>query len=332
MKRNKFIYLIIFSLVFLGFTNGVKAKECIYFDGEPKHVDMEYNPSTSDSCHYAHKGIWSKEDAITNAFVSGIEKVCAKKTNGKYEYRATVYSLENANACSDNGFSWQNVKDIIKDVYNLSGTSASATSSDNGCCMKQDNVYTFYKRNSENECSSLANQGYGYNMGYMSQAKCNAESVNSGNGNAQIITNDTTNNNNSNNNNNSSDPDNNHSGNGTVDGYSGSTGTDTMTVGFDCDDPDINSIVKTIKTIYNLLRFSVPVILIIMGSIDFLKATIAGKEDEIEKHKKTFINRLFLAVIIFMLLSIFQLTTNILEKAGVANSNSWVECWNHVND
>ena len=69
-----------------------------------------------------------------------------------------------------------------------------------------------------------------------------------------------------------------------------------------------------------------------MGSVDLLRATIAGKDDEIEKHRKVFINRLYLAAIIFLLLSVFQLTTNILERAGVTNSNSWIECWNHINE
>ena len=88
----------------------------------------------------------------------------------------------------------------------------------------------------------------------------------------------------------------------------------------------------TLKTIYNLLRVAVPVILVILGSVDFLRATIAGKDDEIEKHRKRFINRLIIAGMIFMLLSVFQLTANVLQKAGVTDSKSWVECWNSIGE
>lgn len=311
MKQNKFIYLIIFSLVFLGFTNGVKAKACIYNDGSLKWTDMEYNQSTGSSCNDAHRGKWANDDAITNAYLQGIEKVCAKKINGSYDYRSTVYSQATANACGDNGYSWKNVSDIIKDVYGLANpTSSSSTGNQNnntnGAQTPSSNTPSL---STSTDCNIPENICINDKHGTYANGCCSWS----------VYTPAATN---------TSDPDGNSAGNGSTTATSGTTGTDTMTVGFDCNDESVKGVINTIKTIYNLLKYATPVILIIMGSIDFAKAVVAGKDDEIEKNKKRFMNRLFIAVLIFLLLSIFQLVTNIISSSGAANSNSWFNCWN----
>ena len=321
MKRNKFIYMLIFSLVFLGFTSGVKAKACLYYDNGTKWVDLEYNQGSNSNCYNQYNGQWTRDDAIANAFISGIQKVCAKKVNGAYDYRATIYSQETANACSDNGYSWQNVSDIVKDVYNLSqrttnGSSGSNSTGNSGSTGSTQNV-TSSVCVSENDISKDdCISHYGANSWKENERQCCYTTT------TQAPTNLPSNYPTSN-------PDGNSAGDGSTTATSGTTGSDTMTVGFDCNDPSVAGIVSTIKTIYNLLKYATPVILIILGSVDFLKAVVAAKEDEIEKNKKRFINRLLLAVMIFLLLSVFQLITNILGSSGANESNSWLSCWNN---
>ncbi len=94
-----------------------------------------------------------------------------------------------------------------------------------------------------------------------------------------------------------------------------------------CKNGDVAKAISFTKNIYNIMRVAVPVILVIMGSLDFAKATIASNTDEMEKNKKRFINRLIIAAAIFLLLSLFQLITNILVSSGVAGSDSWLTCW-----
>lgn len=94
-----------------------------------------------------------------------------------------------------------------------------------------------------------------------------------------------------------------------------------------CSDGNVAKAISFTKNIYNIMRVAVPVILVIMGSLDFAKATIASNTDEMEKNKKRFINRLIIAAAIFLLLSLFQLITNILVSSGVAGSDSWLTCW-----
>ncbi len=337
MKKNKLIFLAIFLLVFLGFISEVSAKACIYIDGGLKWEDMEYNQSTNRSCNDAHKGQWARDDAITNAYLQGIEKVCAKKTGGTYEYRATIYSLETANACSDNGYTWKNVSDIIKEVYSLTdNTSNSSNNTEtktdcsipenicknlpnykygNGCCTWNAATSTSNNSNNtetktdcnipENTCSQLPN-------GRMENGCCKWDTYTptpSSNPNqpAQERT--------------GTDQDYNNGGKPT-DPYP------YMKVDLGCD--GMKDILGLIKTIYNLIRYATPLVLIILGSVDFMKAVMAGKEDDIKKNQHRFVSRLILAVGVFLLLSVFQLITNILSSAGTEDGDAWYNCWNSL--
>ena len=94
-----------------------------------------------------------------------------------------------------------------------------------------------------------------------------------------------------------------------------------------CKDQDIKNLLSVIKKIYNLIRIATPIILVIMGSIDFLKAVISQKEDDIVKNRKKFITRIFLAILVFMVLSIFELVTSILGVSNINDSDSWINCW-----
>ena len=58
----------------------------------------------------------------------------------------------------------------------------------------------------------------------------------------------------------------------------------------------------TLKFIGNLLRLAfiaVPIVLIIIGSIDFVKATLAKNDDDIKKAQSAFIKRIIACVLIF---------------------------------
>lgn len=105
---------------------------------------------------------------------------------------------------------------------------------------------------------------------------------------------------------------------------------ETITLGFDCNDPKINELMHLVKRIYNLLKYLTPLLLVILGSIDFFRATISGTAEEMDKNKKRFFTRLGIAAIIFLLFSVFQLITNILGNAGVGGNDSWLQCWNSL--
>ena len=75
------------------------------------------------------------------------------------------------------------------------------------------------------------------------------------------------------------------------------------------------------STIINVLKIATPILIIIFGSVDLMKAVIAQKEDEIIKGRQTFIRRLIIGVCVFLVFVIVQLVINLVAQ----NNISW-EC------
>lgn len=81
-----------------------------------------------------------------------------------------------------------------------------------------------------------------------------------------------------------------------------------------------------------LFQIGIPIILIVLGTIDLGKAVIASKEDEIKNAQKMLIKRAIYAVAVFFVVTIVSLvfslfsTTKDEELTGVATS--WLSCWN----
>ena len=81
---------------------------------------------------------------------------------------------------------------------------------------------------------------------------------------------------------------------------------------------------KVISIIYIAIQVAVPVVLVIMGSLDLMKSITAGKEDEIAKGRQTFIKRLVAAVLVFFAFVIVKLVIGL-----VADSDSKIiDCTN----
>lgn len=77
------------------------------------------------------------------------------------------------------------------------------------------------------------------------------------------------------------------------------------TISFDPKLPD------TIHVIILVLQIAVPVLLVIFGSIDFVKAITSQKDDEIKKGQKTFISRIIAGVIVFFVFAIVKLVVSL---------------------
>lgn len=89
-----------------------------------------------------------------------------------------------------------------------------------------------------------------------------------------------------------------------------------------------NNLAELIHTVITLLKFGIPVLLIIFGMIDFSKGVIASKEDEAKSGQKLFIKRLISAVLVFFVASIVQLVVSIADEKNAANES---EVWNCAN-
>lgn len=82
--------------------------------------------------------------------------------------------------------------------------------------------------------------------------------------------------------------------------------------------PEITSL------IFNIIQIIVPIILVVIGSIDFLKGVTAQKEEEIKKGQQIFIKRLITAAIIFFVVVFVKLLVSVISNS--TNSQNIVDC------
>lgn len=81
-----------------------------------------------------------------------------------------------------------------------------------------------------------------------------------------------------------------------------------------------------------LIQIGIPIILIVLGTVDLGKAVIASKEDEIKNAQKMLIKRAIYAVAVFFVVTIVTLVFSLFASTGDEDlenvSNSWTSCWN----
>ena len=82
---------------------------------------------------------------------------------------------------------------------------------------------------------------------------------------------------------------------------------------------------ELISWFITIVEIIVPIILVIMGAIDFLKAITSQKEDEIKKGQQIFIKRLITGLLIFFIIAIVKLLIGVVSS-GANESKNIVDC------
>ena len=85
-------------------------------------------------------------------------------------------------------------------------------------------------------------------------------------------------------------------------------------------------LINVVSTIITVIKFGVPILLIIFGMLDLGKAVVASKEDEIKKGQQMFIKRIISAVLVFFVVVVVQLVVNL--AAGKKENESIWSCVN----
>lgn len=67
-----------------------------------------------------------------------------------------------------------------------------------------------------------------------------------------------------------------------------------------CSDLFGSYLLEKINNVMNIIRITVPILLIIFGIVDFFKATFDNNEDEMKKDRERFIKRIIAAIIVFL--------------------------------
>ena len=80
--------------------------------------------------------------------------------------------------------------------------------------------------------------------------------------------------------------------------------------------------------VYDLLKIATPIIVIITGMLDLLKAVSAQKEDEIKKAQQKLLRRLLAGAVVFLIFVILEIVINIIaEKNEAINALDCVNCF-----
>lgn len=90
-------------------------------------------------------------------------------------------------------------------------------------------------------------------------------------------------------------------------------------------------IVRLIYLIVRYITILVPIILIVIGTFDLLKAVTASKEDEIKNAQKMLIKRIIYAILIFLIVPILNLIFTIFKPTEIDSNSTyqedWYSCW-----
>ena len=78
---------------------------------------------------------------------------------------------------------------------------------------------------------------------------------------------------------------------------------------------------------YDFLKILTPVIIIITGMIDIVKAVTAQKEDDMKKAQKKLINRLIAGSVVFLVFVIVETVINFVAESDTADAMNCVNCF-----
>lgn len=101
--------------------------------------------------------------------------------------------------------------------------------------------------------------------------------------------------------------------------------------------PDLVPIFKFIKNgVYPIIQIGIPILLILMGSIDLGKAVMSSDDKEIKGATSKLIKRAIAAVAVFFVAAIVSLLMGLFSSSGadesgtVSGTDSWKDCWNNL--
>lgn len=94
---------------------------------------------------------------------------------------------------------------------------------------------------------------------------------------------------------------------------------------------ELRPIIKFIKlAVFDTIQLVVPILLIVMGTIDFVKAVIAT-DDKVNKDAiSKFIRRCLSAIAIFFIVTIVTVIMDMFAKTDVGKQNDWKSCWQNI--
>lgn len=88
-----------------------------------------------------------------------------------------------------------------------------------------------------------------------------------------------------------------------------------------------NAIPNVVSIAYTIIQIAVPVILVVMGSLDLFKGITAQKEDEMKKGQQMFVKRLVAAALIFFVFVIVKVVVSFVADGSSVAIMECAECF-----
>lgn len=96
---------------------------------------------------------------------------------------------------------------------------------------------------------------------------------------------------------------------------------------------ELQMILDIIITLLDVVKFFIPILLIIFCTIDIFKMIVSKKEDEVKKLRKDIFNKIFYAIIIYLIPFLIPFILNLVDGLIPMNYDaSWKECWDFVKE
>ena len=104
-----------------------------------------------------------------------------------------------------------------------------------------------------------------------------------------------------------------------------------------CGGADVLRVIRFIWMLLDIVFFIVPIVLIVMISLDFAKCVIAGKDDEMRKNTGIVIKRIIYCVALFLVEPICALVIDMATDATLDPNApepdwNWLDCINIATD
>lgn len=82
-----------------------------------------------------------------------------------------------------------------------------------------------------------------------------------------------------------------------------------------------------IRYVILVIQIAVPIVLVVLGMIDFIKAIASQKEDEIKKGQHMFVKRAIAALLVFFVIAIVKLFISLIAKGTSDGIMNCVNCF-----
>ncbi len=91
----------------------------------------------------------------------------------------------------------------------------------------------------------------------------------------------------------------------------------------------LGPILDILRSILLVIQIGIPILLILMGTIDLGKAVLSSDDKAIKESTSRLIKRVIAAVAVFFVATIVRLLMDVLSKSNIsdADATAWMQCW-----